>query len=221
MPELSATAYHPSLQDQTILAGNYLAGNQVIKGITISGLNAYSIVEGNVVNIGDADNPSCILSITGAAPGSSSVITTTVPLNLGAGNQTITAPTDKSYSSVTVTKPTDFESYIKDGEVIGGMTGTYTHESLNPAGSSHILAGKIAYVNGTKITGTMPSKAAETFVVSSSDRTISSDQYLSGNQVIKGVVYSNLTASDILTGKTLDIGDSLSSTRIVHIEGTA
>ena len=221
MPELSATAYHPSLQDQTILAGNYLAGNQVIKGITISGLNAYSIVEGNVVNIGDADNPSCILSITGAAPGSSSVITTTVPLNLGAGNQTITAPADKSYSSVTVTKPTDFESYIKDGEVIGGMTGTYTHESLNPAGSFHILAGKIAYVNGTKITGTMPSKAAETFVVSSSDRTISSDQYLSGNQVIKGVVYSNLTASDILTGKTLDIGDSLSSTRIVHIEGTA
>ena len=228
MPELSAITYHPSLDDQTIYAGNYLAGNQVIKGITISGLNAYSIVEGNVVNIGDADNPSCILSITGAAPGSSSVITTTVPLSLGSGNQIITAPTDKSYSSVTVTKPTNFEDYIKDGEYIGGMTGNYTSDgTLTGTGtgttipSAQLRSGIIAYSKGQRYSGSMVEKSAETFVVSTSDRTISADQYLTGNQLIKGVTFSTITTSDLLDGVVLEIGDTLDSDRLLRVEGSA
>lgn len=52
---------------------------------------------------------------------------------------------------------TNLEPYsIKRGVTINGVTGKYTSVSSNAATAADILPDKIAFVNGTKLTGTMP-----------------------------------------------------------------
>lgn len=63
------------------------------------------------------------------------------------------------------------------------------------AAAADVLSGKTAYVNNAKITGTIPSKAAETITPGGADQTIPSGRYLSGAQLIKGD--ANLIAENI------------------------
>ena len=69
------------------------------------------------------------------------------------------------------------------------------------AASNDILLDKTAYVKGSKVTGSIKSKATATYVPSTEDQIISSGQYLSGNQTIKGD--ENLLDENIKTGITL------------------
>lgn len=69
------------------------------------------------------------------------------------------------------------------------------------ATSNDILLDKTAYVKGSKVTGSIKSKATATYVPSTEDQIISSGQYLSGNQTIKGD--ENLLDENIKTGVTL------------------
>ena len=73
--------------------------------------------------------------------------------------------------------------------------------SYGNATASQILSGQTALVNGTRITGTMTSKAAATYTPGTSNQTIASGQYLSGAQTIKGD--SNLTAANIKSGVSI------------------
>lgn len=66
------------------------------------------------------------------------------------------------------------------------------------ATANDILSDKTAYVKGKKLTGTIKSKSASTYTPSTEDQVISSGQYLSGNQTIKGDV--NLLAENIKKG---------------------
>lgn len=66
--------------------------------------------------------------------------------------------------------------------------------TLNNA--NKMLSGVTAYGgNGTKYTGSITSKSAQTYTPNTSDQTIASGQYLSGAQTIKGD--ANLVASNI------------------------
>lgn len=82
-----------------------------------------------------------------------------------------------------------------------GSSGSGIDTSDATASASDILNGKTAYVNGSKITGTIKSKAAATVTPSTSDQTIASGQYLSGTQTIKGD--SNLVAGNIKKGTSI------------------
>lgn len=78
-----------------------------------------------------------------------------------------------------------------------------------------MLDGVTAYANGTKYTGSIASKTAQTYTPTTSDQTISAGQYLSGAQTIKGDV--NLTTSNIKSGVTIfGISGSLTAATIVQ-----
>ena len=92
---------------------------------------------------------------------------------------------------------------IKKGVTILGVTGTCetgtttsgTDTSDATATTSDIRKGKTAYVNGSKITGNMTEQSAQTITPSTTNKTISSGQYLTGTQTIKGD--ANLVAGNI------------------------
>lgn len=125
------------------------------------------------------------------------------------GNYTI--PTGYHSGSGTV-KISDTEkakiipANIKKGVTILGQTGTCeagtttsgTDTTDATASASDIRSGKTAYVNGRKLTGTIPNQAAQTITPGTTDKTISSGKYLSGTQTIKGD--SKLVASNIKSG---------------------
>ena len=83
----------------------------------------------------------------------------------------------------------------------GGGTAKFMDTSDADAVAGDILSGKTAYVNGQKVTGNIPSKAAATYTPTTSDQTIAADQYLSGAQTVKGD--ANLVSSNILKDVTI------------------
>lgn len=76
-----------------------------------------------------------------------------------------------------------------------------------------MLNGVTAYANGTMYTGSISSKAAQTYTPTTSDQTINAGQYLSGAQTVKGDV--NLTSANIKSGISIfGVAGSLSSATI-------
>ncbi len=76
-----------------------------------------------------------------------------------------------------------------------------------------MLNGVTAYANDVKYTGSIQSKAAQTYTPTTSDQTISAGQYLSGAQTVKGD--ANLTPANIAAGVTIfGVSGSLTSATI-------
>lgn len=83
----------------------------------------------------------------------------------------------------------------------GGGTAKFMDTADATATSAQMLNGATGYVNGSKVTGNIQSKAAQTYTPSTADQTITAGQYLSGAQTIKGD--ANLTAANIKSGVTI------------------
>lgn len=83
----------------------------------------------------------------------------------------------------------------------GGGTAKFMDTADATATSAQMLSGATGYVNGSKVTGNIQSKAAQTYTPSTADQTITAGQYLSGAQTIKGD--ANLTAANIKSGVTI------------------
>ena len=73
-----------------------------------------------------------------------------------------------------------------------------------------MLSSVTAYANGSKITGTIASKSAQTYTPTTTDQSIASGQYLSGAQTIKGD--ANLQPQYIANGVSIfGVAGTLSS----------
>ena len=153
--------------------------------------------------------------------------------DLGASGSVVTVPVGyyssqvtKSISggsafppAVTITKnPT-----ISINSATGVVTATYAgSSSITPTVTAGYISQGTAGTVSTSGTSTfqLASKAAATYYTSTADQTITSNQWLVGVQTIKSVTYTGLTASTILSGTTVKIGDANNASRITQIAGT-
>ena len=118
-----------------------------------------------------------------------------------------TAPSSISGSSATVSTGTNTLTLTKTVSITPSVSAGYV--SSGTAGNSSV-----------SLTASVTTKAAATLYPSSSDQTISSGQYLTGAQTIRGVTVSNLTAANIKSGVTVKVGDAGSAGRIASVTGT-
>lgn len=147
---------------------------------------------------------------------SASGATVTVPAGYYASNATksvasgtVTAPATISGSSATLTAGTNKITLSKTVSVTPSVT-TAGYVSSGTAGNAAV-----------SLEASVTTKAATTYHPSTSDQTVSASTYLTGAQTIKAVTYSGLSASNIVAGVTVKIGDADDDDRITSVSGSA
>ena len=120
----------------------------------------------------------------------------------------VTAPSTISGSSATVSTGTNTLTLSKTVSVTPNVT-TAGYVSAGTAGNSNV-----------SLTASVTTQAAQTIYPSTSDQTIASGRYLTGTQTVKAVTTTNLTADNIKSGVTVQIGDSSDSDRVASVTGT-
>ena len=122
-------------------------------------------------------------------------------------NGSATGPTSITQSNATVSTGTNT------------LTLTKQNVTTTPTVSAGYVSSATASTATVSLTASVTTKAAATYYPSTSDQTISANQYLTGAQTIKAVVVSGLDASKILSGTTVNIGDSADADRITSVTG--
>ena len=102
----------------------------------------------------------------------------------------------------------------------GGGTAKFYDNSEANITSPDIRSGKKGGTDTGIITGTMAEKAAATYNPSTSDQTITANQYLAGAQTIKAVTTSNIAAQYIASGVTVKVGCQADDDCIISVTGT-
>lgn len=121
---------------------------------------------------------------------------------------TVTAPASITGTSATVSTGTNTLTLSKTVSVTPSVP-TAGYVNSGTAGNSSV-----------SLTASVTTQAAQTIYPSASDQTITGSKYLTGTQTIKGVTTTNLTADNIKSGVTVQIGDSADSDRVASVTGT-
>lgn len=146
----------------------------------------------------------------------------------GAGSTTISP--DAGYDAVAevdLTVPagsaTPASSISATGATVSTGTNTLTLSksvSNTPQVSAGYVSSGTAGNSSVSLTASITTKAAATINTSTSDQTIAAGTYLTGAQTIKAVTTTNLTAANIKSGVTVQVGDANDSDRVLSITGT-
>lgn len=133
------------------------------------------------------------VTVNAVATGSATTPTTTITANptISVSNSGLITAMASASRSITPT--------VSAGYVSSGTAGTVS-------------------VNGSN-TSQLTTQAAQTIYPSTTDQTIASGRYLTGTQTIKAVTTTNLSASNILSGVTIKVGDSADDDRVASVTG--
>ena len=188
------------------ISGDTVTASDMLYGVTAHDASG-TAVTGNIVTKTQADLSASGDTVTapagyyassasksvasGSAATPATTITATPTISVNSSTGVITASVNAS-QSVTPT--------VSAGYVSAGTAGTIT-----ASGSD---------------TEQMSVQAAQTIHPSTSDQTIASGRYLTGNQTIKAVTVSGLSASNILSGVTVKIGDSTDDDCVMSVSGS-
>lgn len=121
--------------------------------------------------------------------------------------------------AVTITTNPTFSINSFTGVVTASYTG---NSSITPTvNAGYVTTGTAGTISTTGTsTYQLTSKAAATYYPSTADQTIASQRWLVGNQTIKSVTTSNLTAENIAEGVVVKVGDANNASRITQVTGT-
>lgn len=160
-------------------------------------------------------------------------IVTKTQADLSASGDTVTAPAgyyassaSKSVASGSAATPATTIT-VTPTISVNSSTGVITasvsaSQSVTPTVSAgYVSAGTAGTITASgSDTEQMSVQAAQTIHPSTSDQTIASGRYLTGNQTIKAVTVSGLSASNILSGVTVKIGDSTDDDCVASVSGS-
>ena len=118
-----------------------------------------------------------------------------------------TGPSSLSGSSATVTTGTNT------------LTLTKTGVTTTPTVSVGYVASATASTATVTLTASVTTQGATTYHPSTSNQTINGSRYLTGTQTINAVTTTNLSASNILNGVTIKIGDSSDDDCVTSVTG--
>ena len=122
-------------------------------------------------------------------------------------NGSATGPSSLSGSSASVSTGTNT------------LTLTKTGVTTTPTVSAGYVSSATASTATVTLTASVTTKAATTYHPSTSAQTISSGTYLTGKQTISAVTTSNLSASNIVSGVTIKVGDSSDDDCVASVTG--
>ena len=121
-------------------------------------------------------------------------------------NGSASAPTSISGTSATVSTGTNTLTLTKT-------------VSVTPVVSAGYVSSGTATNSSVSLTASVTTKAATTYHPSTTAQSISSGTYLTGAQTIAAVTTSNLSASNIVSGVTIKVGDSSDDDCVASVTG--
>lgn len=122
-------------------------------------------------------------------------------------NGSATGPSSLSGSSATVSTGTNT------------LTLTKTGVSTTPTVSAGYVSSATSSTATVTLTASITTQGATTYHPSTSNQTISGSRYLTGTQTINAVTTTNLSASNILSGVTIKVGDSSDDDCVASVTG--
>ena len=188
----------------TLNLSSLVSGN-IKSGVTINGVSG----KVSVVDTADA-NAIAAQILSGVTAYVNGVkVTGTIPkkaaatITPGTTNQTIAAGQYMDGVQTILGDVDLIAANIKAGASIFGVSGSAAVSDTTDATAiaAEILSGKTAYVNGSKVTGTIASKGATTYTPGTANQTIPAGQYLSGTQTIAGD--ADLVTENIKSGASI------------------
>ncbi len=143
-----------------------------------------------------------------------------------ASGKTVTIPA--GYYTTQTTKDVSTGSATAPASISGTSasvsTGTNTITlsktiSVTPTVSAGYISSGTAGNSSVSLTASVTTKAATTYHPSTTAQSISSGTYLTGTQTIAAVTTSNLSASNIVSGVTIKVGDSSDDDCVASVTG--
>ena len=155
-------------------------------------------------------------------------IATKTSSNMTVSGATVTAPAgyyaSNASKSVASGSATPAATISATGASVSTGTNTLTLSktvSNTPTVTSGYVSSGTAGNSSVSLTASVTTQAAQTIHPSTSDQTIASGRYLTGIQTVKAVKLTNLSASNIVSGVTVKVGDSTDDDCVTSVTGTA